>query len=155
VAEKEPTVLKEVRKEMEKVVPEEYRSVQPKKHEALDKPSVFRALGIGFLAFLGFVVLALWEEIVISIFINWIIGLGPAAYLRLLRGPFSKRKAKITTGIIGFCLFFLVSFVSFTLGIPPNMAPVAVWTFLTYAILRYDANRLWRTFGFTPLSSGD
>ena len=74
-----------------------------------------------------------------SIYINWGIGLFPAILLRFVyfERAFSKREAKIVTGIIGFCLFMMVSLVSYRMGTTPNMAPVAVWIFATYAILRY------------------
>lgn len=83
------------------------------------------------------------SEIILSISINWLFGLLPAPCLRLLilRRPLGKNSAIwVAVGVAVF-LLFAVTGLAHLAGIRPNMAPVAIWTFLAYAILRAGKQR--------------
>ncbi len=77
-------------------------------------------------------------EVILSILINWTYGLLPAALLRLLilRRALGKTPAMWVS--VGVALFLVVTVTGFAhlAEIRPNMAPVAIWIFLTYTILR-------------------
>ncbi|MBC8458471.1 MAG: hypothetical protein H8D67_10800 [Deltaproteobacteria bacterium] len=80
---------------------------------------------------------ALGVRVLLSIFINWVIGLFPAVFLRyvIFRRPIKKRLSYVISGIIGFLLFLLVSLVAFLAETRPNVFPVFLWTALTYWII--------------------
>lgn len=82
-------------------------------------------------------------ELALGILANWLSGLFPAMVLRLLilRRPLSKSSAIWVTVGIAVLLFFTVTGLAHLGGIRPNMAPVAIWTFLTYTILRAGRQR--------------
>jgi len=76
-------------------------------------------------------------ELIISIVINWLIGLLPAVILRyaVFRKPVKKKTAIILSAIIFLLLTVFVTWLASLAEIQPNMAPVAIWTILTYFIL--------------------
>ena len=77
-------------------------------------------------------------EVILSILINWTYGLLPAALLRflILRRPLGKTTAMWISAGVALFLVVTVTGLAHLAEIGPNMAPVAVWTFLTYTILR-------------------
>jgi len=77
-------------------------------------------------------------EVVLSIIVNWLIGLLPAVFIRfvVLRKPMEKTPAIWLTAGIGVVLVFLVTLMAHTAEARPNMAPVFIWILITHWILR-------------------
>jgi len=83
------------------------------------------------------------DEMTLSLFINWLFGLFPVVVLRflILRRPLGKNPAIWVTVGLSVLLFFTVTVLAHVAEIKPNMAPVALWTVLTYTILRAGRQR--------------
>jgi hypothetical protein len=81
-------------------------------------------------------------SILVSIIVNWLVGLVPAVILRfaILRRPLQRTASMIVTAIVGLFLFLLVTWFAYLAQVRPNMAPVVLWILLTNWMLRYGAS---------------
>ena len=76
----------------------------------------------------------------LSIFINWVFGLFPSLLIRyvIVRRPLSEGWAKVWTVLIFIFLFLTVAGAAHLLGVEPNLAPVIIWSIVSYGILKAE-----------------
>lgn len=78
------------------------------------------------------------REMILSIIINWLYGLLPAVVLRyvIIRRPLRKGAALAVTIPVALLLLIVTTGLAHLAGVSANMAPVAIWTLITYWILQ-------------------